>query len=599
MNSLPEEIYEMVSSHLSHNRDLCAFAQVSKEAKVGIDRSFHNQAVAMTAHLRLNEQQTRAYELAILRGVSIYLAGAGGTGKTHTTKLILERLFRMRLGCSITAFTGTAARRASASDVRLRGHTLHSLFNLRSVERNPERSKHYIDARKPGVQVPAAEILEEEDTNTPLQEGEHWTAYLTNLCFERLSKTHVLCIDEISMVSADLFEVIDTTLRFVKRRPNVPFGGVQLLVLGDFAQLPPIKPRERSDEAVFTFQLPIWKRAPFPTILTTVIRQSDEATVRLLNSARDGKITTQECNELMANSYKGSRKPKITLVAKRVPCKEINKHEYDQLQGAESTYHPSTTLIVIDRTNSPPIATSRTGAHTYGLHNHFSFPWVNPLSLKVGTRVQCTRNVYAYDKDDHHNQPLPPSTASPSDPDIPDSVPIDAANVHSTSLYTVAIPNRILSNGMLGTVVSIGGESPIVKWDDLPNQPAAQVPTVWRSKKQRQKCTCFHDGPHDVICKTGYLPLDYAWAITFHKSQGATLTGRVDIATKSWPGCFGAGYTAISRCTNLSNVRFINGNPRPCDFECHPKVQEYHRTLFPREEEEEEEEGEWWDMEFL
>ena len=535
--------------------------------------------------MKLKDAQAKAYEMAVLRGVCCYIAGAGGTGKTFTVKLIIERLFRMRLGVLVSAFTGTAAKRASVSEERLRGHTLHSLFKFKMMKRDFDKTPHYIDDRFTGKEEEEEEGFEEEEVGSA-GNGRYLTARITQTTYSLLSKLHVLVIDEISMLQPDAMEVIERVLRFVKGRPRKLFGGVQVICVGDFAQLPPIKPRrDRRDKAEFVFEMALWTRFMQPIVLSEVVRQKDREDVALLSKMRDGRMTYDDCETLVKMSYRrngsGSTKPMLTLCAKRDKCNIINSNEFRLLGGPANLYKPDCTLVTV---NTEPRRTHLHVEHAQARmpYHQFEFPTCDFVELKVGTRVQCVRNIYQ--RSDDGSVACAASGArgrgrGGEEGEIPEGVEIDAARLREDSIYNVPTPQRVLSNGMLGTVTILHSETVCVEWDDLPGMPMP-MPRSWKRKTQGFQCDSYEGGPYGVVCKASYLAIAQASAVTFHKAQGMTAHGRLDVDIESWHGCYGGGYTAVSRATELANVRFINSTPQPGHFQCHPKVKAYHRKLF-------------------
>eukprot|EP00040_Diaphanoeca_grandis_P037139 m.240443 g.240443 ORF g.240443 m.240443 type:complete len:366 (-) comp33764_c9_seq11:35-1132(-) len=175
----------------------------------------------------------------VLAGLSCFVTGEAGTGKTHLLKTLITKLSNKRY-VSVTASTGAAA---SALD----GMTLHS----------------YISMRPSSGPLNILDIL----------------FYQSIKCVSRIRRTQVLVIDEISMISADMFDCVDKIMR-VLRNSNLPFGGVQLILCGDFCQLPPVN-------GEFCFLSETWMFFKIPTFkLQSVQRAQDE---RLVNMLREIK----------------------------------------------------------------------------------------------------------------------------------------------------------------------------------------------------------------------------------------------------------------------------------------------------------------------
>jgi ATP-dependent DNA helicase PIF1 len=209
----------------------------------------------------LAPKQQLAVDFA-LAGHSIFLTGSAGVGKSYTLRYIIEELKEVH-GHSVyvTASTGIAA-------LAISGTTLHSFA---------------------GVGLGTAPV-DELIRNLNKVAKYHWQS------------CKVLVIDEISMVSCDLFTKLDAIAKWVKQS-TAPFGGIQLVLCGDFFQLPPVPDRNwPKSMPLFAFQSDAWKQAVTHTIeLTKVFRQSEEGFVSMLNSLRRGKVPN--CYSLLANCF--------------------------------------------------------------------------------------------------------------------------------------------------------------------------------------------------------------------------------------------------------------------------------------------------------
>jgi len=203
----------------------------------------------------LNDAQ-RAAVAAVRRGDSILLTGPAGTGKTHTVHAILHDTEHRGANIGLTATTGAAA-------VLIGGRTIHSFLGIGLARR------------------PAADLA----------------SYAVNRMkkhAERIRTLDVLLVDEVSMMSADLFTLISKYLSLI-RRNSAPFGGIQMVLVGDFAQLPPV-------EGTFAFKSPEWARlSPKIHELREVFRQAGDTSFQeLLHRARLGAITDADLAVLRA-----------------------------------------------------------------------------------------------------------------------------------------------------------------------------------------------------------------------------------------------------------------------------------------------------------
>jgi len=260
------------------------------------------------------------------------ITGPGGTGKSWLIDQIVEQLEHVAL----TASTGIAA-------VNIGGRTIHSWSGM-------------------GLAQATADELIAKIKYQKYMEATR----------ERIEATRHLIIDEVSMLGANLFEKLDQVLRVVKDNPE-PFGGIQLIMFGDFLQLPPVK-----DEFVFTS--PIWGfMLPKVKVLTTIHRQKDKEFSELLMRLRIGRHTQADMRfleSLQSNKLEG--KPLI-LHSHNDNVDRFNQKELDALDTNLFTYEASDTgddknaLQQLDKNCLSPFE----------------------LQLKVGARVMLTKNLSA------------------------------------------------------------------------------------------------------------------------------------------------------------------------------------------------------------
>jgi len=210
-------------------------------------------AVALQ-ELFLSEEQKGILTAVVDEGKSIFFTGSAGTGKSVLMKSIINRLRNQHLKepdrVAVTASTGLAA-------VNIDGTTLHSFAGI-------------------GLgKEPATELLKKIRRNPKTR--------------QRWIRTRVLIIDEISMIDADLFDKLEHVARILRNNGS-PFGGIQLVVTGDFFQLPPVPEKDRA--AKFSFDAATWNTCIEHTVLLThVFRQKDATFAAMLNEMRLGRLT--------------------------------------------------------------------------------------------------------------------------------------------------------------------------------------------------------------------------------------------------------------------------------------------------------------------
>ena len=243
----------------------------------------------------LTEEQESVCSAA-LRGESLFFTGNAGTGKTTTMRELITRLTTHRRGkVFVTASTGAAA-------VLCRGTTLHSFAGIGLGKESTERL-----------------IMK-----------------LSKTARKRWGQCSTLVIDEISMIDGTLLDKIDAVGR-AARGSSRPFGGVQVIVCGDFMQLPPVKVSR------FAFEADVWPTAfgANQFCLTRVFRQSDQSFVSLLNELRVGRASPATCATLQATVARGlgaidGIEP-TKLFARNVQVDAINKQRLLELRGATTT----------------------------------------------------------------------------------------------------------------------------------------------------------------------------------------------------------------------------------------------------------------------
>lgn len=409
--------------------------------------------------METNPQTDLARRYVEQTGVSVFLTGKAGTGKTTFLHDIVASTTKRH---AIVAPTGVAAINAG-------GVTIHSFFQLP------------FDPYLPDV----------KELVTEYQMPERYKALSKNK--QNIIRTlELLIIDEVSMVRADLLDAIDMTLRRV-RRSSRPFGGVQLLLIGDVHQLSPVVTEaerpymERVYPSPYFFASKALQQINYVTIeLTKVYRQQDAAFVDLLNHVRDNNIdsaTLAALNARVGTSQKGA----ITLTTHNRQADAINRRHMDALHGEQRTFE------AIVKGNYPDKA----------------LPCDQRLEVKVGERVMFVKN--------------------------------DSSGGHR------------YYNGMLGTVTGFLREDDKdyieVVSDD--GDTIAVNRELWESMKYSIDAKT-NDITQEVEGTFCQYPLQAAWAVTIHKAQGLTFDHVVIDAADAF--AFGQVYVALSRCRTLEGL---------------------------------------------
>lgn len=399
----------------------------------------------------------------------IFLTGKAGTGKTTFLRNIVKNTHKNTV---IAAPTGIAAINAG-------GVTLHSLLQLPFgaflPDDNPQLGGHI-----------ATQINTPKSTMANLQ--------MNNKKREMLRAMELLIIDEVSMLRADLLDAIDTVLRNVRRRKDRPFGGVQILFIGDLLQLPPVvKDTEREYlnryyPSPYFFDACVMRQSGLVYLeMNKIYRQSDPAFISLLNNLRDSCMTKDDVAKL--NSfYQPGFKPKpdehyINLTTHNFKADKINTAALEELQTKQFEYK----------------------ATIEGDFLPSSYPVEEVLSLKAGAQVMFMKND--------------PSGQS------------------------------AFFNGKIGTVAKLAKDSITVSFSD--GSPDVDVEKyAWENK--RFKLGTDNSIEEEVVGKFIHYPVKLAWAITIHKSQGLTFERAIlDVSGAFAPGQV---YVALSRLTGLQGL---------------------------------------------
>ena len=400
-----------------------------------------------------NQELRTAWDFVENTGRSIFLTGKAGTGKTTFLKTIVEKSRKRPI---VVAPTGVAAINAG-------GVTIHSFFQLPF-----------------SPYVPGAKVESKFDFGREKR--------------KIIASIDLLIIDEISMVRADLLDAVDAVLRRFRNHYQ-PFGGVQLLMIGDLAQLTPVVTAE--DERVlkpyydtpYFFGSRALQQINYVTIqLEHVYRQQDATFISILNQVRNGHPTEETMMRLNTRCkpafIPSPEEPYIRLTTHNQLANYYNETELQKLRGRTFQFH----------------------AEIKGTFPEYSYPTAETLVLKEGAQVMFIKN--------------------------------DTSGEH---LYY---------NGRIGRVVHVDKQQILVLCEG--DAEAIEVePMEWENarytlnEKTREIET-------EVQGTFKQFPLRLAWAITIHKSQGLTFDRAIIDANQSFAP--GQVYVALSRCRTLEGL---------------------------------------------
>ncbi len=384
--------------------------------------------------------------------MSLFLTGKAGTGKTTFLREVVRYTKKK---CIVLAPTGIAAVNAGAM-------TIHSFFQFG------------LGPFVQGVIEPKSDFR------------------INKSKLELIRHLQLLIIDEVSMVRADLMDHIDVELRRI-RRNSKPFGGVQLLMIGDLQQLPPIAHGGEDEllrqyyKTLYFFSSAALKSMKYSCIeLKNVYRQTDRHFIDILNHARNCILTSQDISDLNARYIPGfSPKPEdgyIRLMTHNRQVDYVNETELEKLDSKPYTFVAAVT----------------------GTFPEESYPTADSLTLKKGAQVMFIKND----------------------------------------------PERRFINGTLGEVKSIDKNSIAVRLAESGTVIDVE-PMEWQNIRYQ-----FDEESKEISSKQigrfKQYPLKAAWAITVHKSQGLTFDKAIiDVHAAFSPG---QAYVALSRCRTLDGL---------------------------------------------
>ena len=428
-----------------------------------------------------NQEWQQALQIIQYTRRSLFLTGKAGTGKSTFLRYVAQNTKKKHV---ILAPTGIAAINAG-------GQTLHSFFKLPFHPLLPNDSRYSIrNIRK--------------------------TQKYSGDTVKLLRELELIIIDEISMVRADIIDFIDKVLRIYCRNMREPFGGKQLLLVGDIFQLEPVIKEEEWHlmqpfySTAYFFGAKVWQQMQLISVeLRKVYRQNDTAFIALLDRIRQNQATDSDLASInnRVNKSPSSEELIITLATRRDTVDYINDLKLQELEGVSCTFQG-----VIK--GEFPLA---------------SIPAPMELELKPGAQVIFVRN----DKE------------------------------------------KRWVNGTIGIVTGIDIEEGIINVCDEEGHEHDVGQEIWENvrytfNEKEQKID------EELLGTFKQFPLRLAWAITVHKSQGLTFRSvKIDF---SGGGAFAGGqtYVALSRCTSLEGIT-LEEPIRRSDIFVRPEVVQFAR----------------------
>ncbi len=444
----------------------------------------------------LSPEQKLAFS-KFVRGENLFITGPGGTGKTKLIHHFIQHAETNHFNYQVCAMTGCAAILLGC-----KARTLHSWSGIKL-------------AKGPKEQV-IASTLKNRNVRKSIKAAK------------------LLIVDEVSMMSQKIFEIIDALCRDIRNRPFSAFGGIQVVFTGDFFQLPPVGSYDEPETTNMCFESPLWNTV-FPlenTIeLQTIFRQTDPVYIDILSQVRRGSLNDEHI-QLLSQYVRREYNPDnhfgcvpTKLFALRNKAEHINNQMFSKIDQAcyESPYTTCITNLKYLDTNTPiPYEVLKTcrDLSESDIQREMdilvkSIQAEEIFQYKVGALVMCTKNI-----------------------DL----------------------EMGICNGSHGTIIDVvkgSGTSPpipivqFVNGVKLPMQPVG-----WQSELY-------------PILSVHQIPLRLAWALTIHKIQGATMDmAEMDIGHTVFE--YGQIYVALSRIKSLDGLYLLNF--RPEKIKANPKV---------------------------
>ena len=423
------------------------------------------------------------------QGLNVFITGPGGTGKTALIKHIQKDAFRKGYNIQVCALTGCAA-----VLLECKAKTLHSWAGI-------------------GLGTGSVEQLITKITKNRFLKA-NWR------------NTNILIVDEVSMMSQKLFELLDQIGKALRKNTR-PFGGIQLIFSGDFYQLPPVGNKEDPETMRFCFESPVWVQTfqqENHVQLTKIFRQSDPIYQKILNQIREGRLKRSSNDSLLfrvgLNSDESMIRP-TKLFPTRNKVDSINTIEMNKLTTEELEFELKYRLD-LEMSSSELLRRRQFTKEQIQTELHYlkgNLRCDEKVKLKIGSQVMCIVNIE-----------------------------LDNGGM--------------ICNGSQGILMRLSEQGlPVIKFKNL-----------------YEMTMQYHTWPSENIPGIGVsqIPLILAWALTIHKSQGSTLDiAEIDAGSTIFE-C-GQTYVALSRVKSLEGLYLTSFDASK--IKINKKVQEFYMKL--------------------
>jgi len=438
-------------------------------------------------------------------GQNVFLTGSAGSGKTYTLNQYIDYLRARRVPVAVTASTGIAA-------THMNGTTIHSWSGIGIKDELSDRDLANLSRKQ--------------------------------FLADRLKDTAVLIIDEISMLHAKQLNLVSQVLKYVRKNDKA-FGGIQVVVAGDFFQLPPIGSKGETNREKFAFMSEAWLDAKFHICyLSEQHRQVSEAANGgldlddILNQIRRQEVTFEAIAALEATFDQDVDIKRTRLYTHNLNVNKINDKELAALDGEMMRFEATSTG------DSKLVETLKKTVRTQ-----------DDLVLKVGAKVMFIKN----------NSELGVSNGTMGELMGFAAVKIDDSKDTSDDLIEdntknaeSATDKSVKDKGQQTTKDKDGDKKP-----PKDKKPTTQKMPVVRLNSGREVIAepeewIIEDETGDVLASYLQVPLCLAWAITIHKSQGMTLEAAEIDLSRTFE--LGQGYVALSRLKSLAGLQLLGMN---------------------------------------
>lgn len=434
-----------------------------------------------------------AYNFIQYTDENLFVTGKAGTGKSTFLRKVISETSKKTV---VVAPTGVAA-------IQISGVTMHSLFQLPF-----------------GIFIKNYKTSWGSDTAQQVINEHHLLSQLRLNSQKKklLQNVELIIIDEVSMLRADYLDAIDSVLRFVRKK-DFPFGGCQMLFVGDLFQLPPVLQRHEAQILLEHYESPYFfdshvlkEKAPVCIEFENIYRQSDSTFINLLNNVRNNSMTNDDFELLYSRYFPtiDTNQDIITLSSHNATVDSINS---SALQAIPSRSHTFSATIT-------------------GTFPEHVFPMPHELELKEGAQVMFVKN----DKG-------------------------EIRRYYNGKIGKIARINRF-DNEI--TIEFKNGDEPITiepeKWENI----------RYHYNEVKDKIE------EEVIGTFQQFPLKLAWAVTIHKSQGMTFDEAIIDAGKSFSP--GQVYVALSRIRTLDGI-YLKSRITPQSVLIDPKIIEYFKEI--------------------